>query len=173
MDGRQDRYLRESEEDAATRRFLESAAAEALGPFIAASGSWDCFFTGTYDPRKRNGAVQRILGVDVAPRVSRWKALRDAAWLVEFASELVGRPVAGVIAVEPHLDRSYHLHGLLALGGARQAYLEALTWRWLEKKGFCRFDRPRGIDEVCSYTAKYLVGREADIWFSPGLINNG
>jgi hypothetical protein len=153
-----------------SRRELCLVAQDALGPFIAAARSWDCFFTGTYDPRKRNGAIERILGVDVAPRVSRWKALRDAAWLVEFASELVGRPVAGVIAVEPHLDRSYHLHGLLDLGGARKAYLEALTWRWEHEKGFCRFDRPRSGDDVCSYTAKYLVGPETDVWFSPGLI---
>jgi hypothetical protein len=153
-----------------SRRELKGEAHGALGPFIGSLRPWDCFFTGTYDPRRRNGQVERVLGVDIAPRVSRWKALRDAAWLVEFASELVGRPVAGVIAVEPHLDCSYHLHGLLDLGSGRKADLEALSWRWSEQKGFCRFDRPRGIDEVCSYTAKYLVGPDTDIWFSPGLI---
>lgn len=149
---------------------MSREAKDALGPFIAALRPWDCFFTGTYAPRLRNGHVERILGVDVAPRVSRWKALRDGAQLVEFASELVGSPVAGVIAVEPHMDRSYHLHGLLCLEGAPRAYLEALTWRWSDQKGFCRFDRPRSVDDVCRYSAKYLVGPESDIWFSPGLI---
>jgi hypothetical protein len=170
VDGRQDRYLNEQEQDIVLSRAIGRGAKEALGPFIASLRPWDCFFTGTYDPRKRHGRVERILGVDVHPRVSRWKALRDGAKLVNFASELVGQPVAGVICVEPHLDRSYHLHGLLDLCGASRAYLEALTWRWSSEYGFCRFDRPRGISEVCAYSAKYLVGPESDIWFSSGLI---
>jgi hypothetical protein len=169
LDGRQDRYLRESEEDVSTKRLISRGAVDALGPFIASLRPWDCFFTGTYSPRKRNGAVECILGVDVAPRVSRWKALRDGARLVEWASELVGAPTGAVIAVEPHLDRSYHLHGLLDLLGASRAHLEALKWQWEWTYGFCHFDRPRGMEEVCRYSAKYLVGPECDVWFSPGL----
>jgi hypothetical protein len=170
LDGRQDRYLRASEEDAASERALMLGASEALGPFISSLRSWDCFFTGTYDPRKRNGAIEYVGGVAVAPRVSSMKALRDAAWLVERATALVGSPVAAVIAVEPHLDNSYHLHGLLDLLGASTAHLEALAWEWGVEKGFCRFARPRDMEAVCKYTAKYLVGPKTDIWFSPGLL---
>jgi hypothetical protein len=169
LDGRKDRYLRESEEDVSTKRLISRGAVDALGPFIASLRPWDCFFTGTYAPRKRHGAVERILGVDVAPRVSRWKALRDGARLVEWASALVGAPTGAVIAVEPHLDHSYHLHGLLDLQGASRAHLEALKWQWEWQYGFCRFDRPRSSEDVCRYSAKYLVGSECDVWFSPGL----
>jgi hypothetical protein len=169
LDGRQDRYLRESEEDVSTKRLMSRGAVDALGPFIATLRPWDVFFTGTYDPRRRHGHVERILGVDVAPRVSRWKALRDGARLVEWASALIGAPTGAVIAVEPHLDRSYHLHGLLDLQGASRAHLEALKWQWEWTYGFCHFDRPRGMAEVCRYSAKYLVGPECDVWFSPGL----
>jgi hypothetical protein len=170
VDGRADRYLREAAEDVGVRVSLAGGARKALGPFIGTLRDWNCFFTGTYAPRKRPGAVERILGVDVHPRVSRWQALRDGERLVDFASELAGSPVAGVICVEPHLDRSYHLHGLLDLRGERSASLGVLTWRWSELHGFCRFDRPRDLEDVCRYSAKYLVGPESDIWFSPGLI---
>jgi hypothetical protein len=166
---RGENWLEDEAERVAERRALVLAAHDAQGPFISALADWDCVMTGTYDPRKRPGAVEKILGVKVAPRVSRWKALRDAERLVDFASALVGWPVAAVMAVEPHLDRSYHLHGLLALRGARRAYVEALMWWWSDRYGFCHFERPRETGAVSSYVGKHLTGPMADVWFSPGL----
>lgn len=166
---RGENWLEDEAERISDRRSLVLAAHEAQGPFISALAVWDCVMTGTYDPRKRPGAVETIYGVKVAPRVSRWKALRDAAQLVEFASALVGWPVAAVMSVEPHLDCSYHLHGVLDLRGARRAYLDALRWWWSERYGFCRFERPRAAGAVSSYVGKHLTGPVADVWFSPGL----
>jgi hypothetical protein len=170
MDGRLGRYVNERDEREADVRRLRREANEAAGVWIAGLREWDCFFTGTYDPRKRNGAMQRIGGVMVAPRVSRWKALRDAAWIVERASALLGTRVAAVVGVEPHLDGSYHLHGLLDLSGAPRAYRRALKWQWSEEKGFCHFDVPRDSANVSSYCSKYLISRETELWFSPGLV---
>ena len=170
MDGRQDRYLREQEESIAERRRLVIAAHESQGPFIGSIIKADCVMTGTYSPRHRYRATETVLGVEVARRVSRWKALRDAERLVDEASRLVGWPVAAVISVEPHLDRSYHLHGVLDLRGARQAYLGALKWWWSERYGFCHFERPRSVAAVSRYIGKHLAGPESDVWFSPGLI---
>jgi hypothetical protein len=170
VDGRQGRYLRELEEDIVDRRRLVIAAHEAQGDFIRSLSSWDCLFTGTYSPSCRGGHSETVLGVKVHPRVSRWKALRDAERLWEFASELVGWPVAAVISVEPHMDRSYHLHGVLDLRGARSAYRAALKWWWSERYGFCHFDAVRGDPGGMSrYVGKHLTGPEADVWFSPGL----
>lgn len=168
-DGRSDRYLRELEQDIADRRAQVIAAHEAHGPFISALSSWDCFLTAEYDPSRRLGAHETVLGVVVHPRVSRWKALRDAERLWEFACRLTGTDVPAVISVEPHMDCSYHLHGVMNLSGGRRAYLEALKWWWSEHYGFCHFDAPRGSGQVSTYVGKHLSGPLADVWFSPGL----
>ncbi|MCJ7620360.1 MAG: hypothetical protein MUP64_09110, partial [Anaerolineae bacterium] len=167
---RGDNWFEEEAERAAERRALVIGAHEAQGPFISGLRSWDCIMTGTYSPRKRPGAIETILGVEVAPRVSRWKALRDAKRLCEFASELVGWPVAAVISVEPHMDCSYHLHGVLDLQGARCAFRNALKWWWTERYGWCHFEAPRSRDRVSSYVGKHLTGPVADVFFSEGLV---
>ena len=171
VDGRHDWHLRQEEQDIADRRKLIIGAHEASGPFIRDLSEWDCTLTGTYSPSCRGGPSETILGVTVHPRVSRWKALRDAERLWQFACELTGELVAAVICVEPHLDRSYHLHGVMNLYGARRAYLEALKWWWSERYGFCHFDDVHRVGGVSHYVGKHLTGPEADVWFSPGLIS--
>jgi hypothetical protein len=169
MDGRQDRYLREQEQDIIERRQLKIAAHRAQGPFIRSLCEWDCTMTGTYDPSKLPGGSEKVLGVWVRPRVSRWKAMRDAERLWEFACRLTGTDVPAVFCAEPHLDRSYHLHGVMALSEPLTAYLGGLTWWWLERHGFCHFDVVRKNIGVSDYLGKHLTGPDADVWFSPGL----
>jgi len=169
MDGRSESFERYQVEQLAAKRELILKAHDAAGPFICGLAEFDCVFTATYDPRKRNGAIERVLGVDICPRVSRWKALRDGEKLWRFAVALVGRPVEAVICVEPHLDTSYHLHGVLRLGSGRAAYRGALTWWWSENFGHCRFAVPRSGAGVSRYVGKHLAGPMSDLWFSPSL----
>lgn len=166
---RGENWLDDEAERISDRRSLMIAAHNAAGLFISELASWNCVMTGTYDPRKRLGASEKILGVKVAPRVSRWKALRDAERLYEFSTRLVGSDVPAVICVEPHLDRSYHLHGVLELSTPSRAVLGALKWWWSERYGFCHFDAVRRAGGVSSYVGKHLTGPSADLWFSPAL----
>ena len=165
---RGDNWLEAEAERVSERRALVRAAHEANGPFIRDLRPWDCTLTGTYSPSCRGGHSEVVLGVKVHTRVSRWKALRDCHKLLQFASELVGAPVAGVLSVEPHMDCSYHLHGVLDLLGASRAYLNALRWWWQEHYGWCEFNAPRSRGAVSSYVGKHLTGPMADVLFSAG-----
>lgn len=170
IDGRVCRYARELDEDVADRRCLQIGAHEAYGTFISELSEWDTFITGTYDPRKRLGGSQLVGSTPVSPGITRWKAMRDAQRFWEFACELVGHPVDAVMSVEPHdQSDSYHMHSVMNLGDACDAYRSALEWRWRWIHGFARVRGPRDIGRASAYVGKHLTGPRADVWFSPDL----
>lgn len=164
-----DYWERYEAERVVEKRALVVGAHEAYGPFIRELHQWNCVMTGTYDPRRRPGARETVLGAVVHPRVSCSKALRDAERLWRFARDLSGGAVPAVFCAEPHLDSSYHIHGALWLPDARDGVFSGLQWWWFENYGFCRFRRVQGRSAVSDYLGKHLAQPMADVWFSPDL----
>lgn len=183
-------WLEAEEEAEGVRRELNAAARQEMGAWIAQMRPWDVFFTGTYARAARRDSLQVSVsggrasltrsdatrGVILSAarpngfrRISKSKALRDGRSFLGFARRLRGRRIEGVIAAEPHQDGSYHLHGLLEAPGVSDAELEAFAFYWNGQHGFCRFDRPRGQEEVAAYTGKYVCKPTADVYLSRGL----
>jgi hypothetical protein len=85
-------------------------------------------------------------------------AKRKVKTWVRAGQELLGRPVAAVVAMEHHKSGWPHFHGLLGVdGGLRGREIEALGRLWFDRNGYNRIEIPRSVGDVAAYAAKYLT----------------
>lgn len=170
VDGRDDSWLSWSAEQEASRRSLVSSARDATGAFVASLRPWQLFATLTYDPEKV--ARGQHLSADRAAHVSPWKAQRDARLFLRNSSLKLGRPVVGVVGIEPHKSGSMHMHGVLDLGalGVQRGDIKALHSQWFARNGFIRLEVPRSLEDVAGYCGKYLCKQLGEMVLSRELV---
>lgn len=78
--------------------------------------------------------------------------------------------MAGVIAVEGHMDGSAHVHGLLGLRALQDGDVRLLSERWFTPHGYVKLDRPRSSEDVAAYCGKYLCKDMGELVFSRDLV---
>lgn len=165
---RGDYWERYEVERATEVRELQLAARQSLDTWMPTVRPWDCWMTGTYDQTGHRRGVEKIMGAEVHKRVSPKTALWDAQDFLNRASRLVGHDVDGVFAAEPHLDGSYHLHGLLALGDDRRSIRFALKWQWRVTHGVCQFRAVADASPAARYLTKYMLKYGVEVAFLQG-----
>ncbi len=148
---------------------------DAWGQWVATLRKWDLCATLTFDPKRRRmtpPGQQRAAG---AGRL-RWPlrltetgatlgapmagdiAKRKVRTWVRQGEELLGRPLAAVVAMEHHKNGWPHFHGLIGVdGGLRGREIEALGTLWFERNGYNQVEIPRSVGDVAAYAAKYLT----------------
>ncbi len=148
---------------------------DAWGQWVAKLRPWDLCATLTFDPKVRTvtppGAQRAAgsgklrwplrvtdagatLGAPMAGDIAKRKV---KTW-VRAGQELLGRPVAAVVAMEHHKSGWPHFHGLLGVdGGLRGREIEALGRLWFDRNGYNRIEIPRSVGDVAAYAAKYLT----------------
>lgn len=170
---------RETENEflAGARRELRERCREALGEWVGGLvPRWDLFATLTFDPLVMVGTSPEELEKGrqrlALPVVSRWTAMRRFQHFVDHAGKAVGRPVVGVIAMEPHGGGQPHGHGLLAFEGGvvggEKVGLGGL-WGGYRGNGWIRLEVPRSQEDVTGYCAKYMAKDASELVFSKAL----
>lgn len=114
----------------------------------------DTFFTITFDDRKggfARGANQACnRGVQLLGGVAR-------KW---------GRPIPGFVVAEQHENGSYHVHGLLRLGGRSEeelGHMRSMLWRAaFDTYGRSEFRAIGDVEGVRGYVSKYLLKEVAE-----------
>ncbi len=148
---------------------------DAWAQWVGSIRPWDLTATLTLDPRKRGQTwlgAQRGSGLTrMSPRLREDGSIRladapmagDVArsrvrrWLKD-GVELLGRPVAGVVAMEHHKNGWPHFHGLLGIdGGLRGREIAALGQLWFQANGYAELEVPRSVGACAAYAAKYLT----------------
>lgn len=156
-------------------RCLRVRRSDAWAQWIARQADWNLFGGLTFDPRRRvppppgpqrgeqrlrpgprlteDGSV-RLGGRPLAPDVARrrvWRFFRDS-------QDLLGRQLAGVVALEFHKNGWPHFHPLIAVeGGLQGGEVAALGGLWFAHSGGNRLEQPRSLADVSAYAAKYLT----------------
>jgi hypothetical protein len=148
---------------------------DAWGQWVARLREWHLCATLTVDPRRRltvppgaqrSAGAGRLrwpvrltetgisLGAPMAGDVARRRVM---TWL-RHGEQLLGRPVAAVVAMEHHKNGWPHFHGLLGLdGGLRGREIAALGRLWFERNGYSELEVPRDVGAAASYASKYLT----------------
>jgi hypothetical protein len=162
---------------AGARRELQARVREEMGLFIEGLAEWSYFANPlTFDPLVMVGTSPAELEKGrqrlALPVVSRWTAMRRFQYFLDHASEAVGRPTVGVIAVEPHQGGQPHGHGLVAIeGGVVCGQIVGLAglWHGYRGNGWIRLEEPRSQQDVAGYCAKYMAKDASELVFSRSL----
>jgi hypothetical protein len=159
------------------RRELRERCREELGGFVGDLAEWTLFMTLTFDPLVMAGTSEAALEAGrrqlAVPAVSRWTAMRRFRYFLEHASDVVGRPTVGVVALEPHQSGQPHGHGLLSIeGGVVGGEIVSLSrlWREYRGNGWIRLEEPRSQEDVTGYCAKYMAKDASELVFSSSLV---
>lgn len=107
-----------------------------------------------WSPRLREDGSIRLADAPMAGDVARSRVRR---WLRD-GEQLLGRPVAAVVAMEHHKNGWPHFHGLIGVdGGLRGREIAALGTLWHQRNGWNRIEIPRSVGDCAAYAAKYLT----------------
>jgi len=153
---------------------LRSRVQVAMGEFIGELiKPVTLFGTFTFDPLNIGMSGPLVSGerreMLALPTVSRWCAMRRFTYFLNHASKVVGRPVAGVIALEDHRSGQPHGHGVLGTEGplvGGDIGKLSLLWREHRGNGFIRLEEPFSDQDVTQYCAKYMAKDAGELVFS-------
>ena len=161
-----------------SRRELQEGYRQEMARFVAGLAEWTLFANPlTFDPLVMAGRDPEELAKkcrrDLAvPAVSRWTAMRRFRYFLERSSRVLERPTVGVIALEPHESGQPHGHGLMGIEGGlvgQEVATLGRFWREYPGNGWIRLEPPRSIEDVTSYSAKYMAKDASELVFSSSL----
>jgi len=148
-----------------------------MAKFIGGLADWTLFANPlTFDPLVMAGTSAEALAKGreqlAVPAVSRWTAMRRFRYFLERSSRVLERPTVGVIALEAHESGQPHGHGLMGIEGGlvgQEVATLGRFWREYPGNGWIRLEPPRSIEDVTSYSAKYMAKDASELVFSSSL----
>lgn len=156
------------------RRCQAVQRSDAWSQWIAGQADWNLFGGLTFDPRRRvspppgpqrggqrlrpgprlnESGTLRLQGRPLAADIAR----RSVLTFFDQGEQLLGRRLAGIVALEFHGNLWPHFHPLISVeGGLQGGEIKALGTLWYQRAGGNRLEVPRSLGDVSAYASKYL-----------------